>query len=191
MKKILSISVLLSCAFCLRIPVVSDYIDYVDKARGGEAALYLDVIYKMAAIYYTENGHVPSTLDEMKDVNLLSLDRQAELKWSFDLSMLEEPTDEYGDGHLRGKIIAISTEEMDGGAGEIVEFNLETGEFCGYGHGECGSYNNKRHYAKPKTMNKSRPTNEDACNDHGGIWFTNYYYDGICISEREYRSFRD
>ena len=104
--------------------------------------------------------------------------------------MLEEPTDYYRG--LGGIIVATSTEEMDGGAGEVVEFNAETGEFCGYGHAECsGNYNDKRYYAEPKGRKQGRPTNEDDCNNQGGIWFTNYYYDGICISEKEYRSFRD
>tara|TARA_Y100000590_G_scaffold79333_1_gene88090 strand:- start:133 stop:705 length:573 start_codon:yes stop_codon:yes gene_type:complete len=190
MKKILSISVLLSCAFCLKIPV---YSSYVEKAYASEAAIYIKTIYKQAAIFYTYEGHVPSTLDEMKDLNLLDLDPMADINWYFDLSQLEEPTDEAGDyAGLRGIITATSTEEMDGGAGELVAFNAETGEFCGYGHAECsGNYNDKRYYAEPKARKQGRPTNQDDCNEQGGIWFTNYYYDGICISEKEYRSFRD
>ena len=117
---------------------VPTYLNYVKKSRGGEAELYINTIFKQAAIYYTNEGSVPTTLDEMKDINLLSLDPKAELTWTFDLSQLEEPTDEAGDSAgLRGKITATSTEEMGGGAGETVEFNAETGEFCGYGHKEC------------------------------------------------------
>ena len=117
---------------------VPTYLNYVKKSRGGEAELYINTIFKQAAIYYTNEGSVPTTLDEMKDINLLSLDPKAELTWTFDLSQLEEPTDEAGDSAgLRGKITATSTEEMGGGAGEVVEFNAETGEFRGYGHKEC------------------------------------------------------
>ena len=117
---------------------VPTYLNYVKKSRGGEAELYINTIFKQAAVYYTEEGEVPANLDEMKDVNLLSLDPKAELTWTFDLAQLEAPSGEDGDSAgLKGKITATSTEEMDGGAGELVEFNAETGEFCGYGHAEC------------------------------------------------------
>ena len=116
---------------------VPTYLNYVKKSRGGEAELYINTIFKQAAIYYTDHG-MPATIDEMKDQNLLSLDAKAELTWTFDLSQLEEPSDEAGDSAgLRGKITATSTEEMGGGPGQVVEFNAETGEFCGYGHAEC------------------------------------------------------
>ena len=135
MRRILSIVIVSSCLFGFKIPI---YSSYVEEAYGAEVAIYIKTIFKQAAIYYTNEGSVPTTLDEMKDINLLSLDPKAELTWTFDLSQLEEPTDEAGDSAgLRGKITATSTEEMGGGAGEIVEFNAETGEFCGYGHKEC------------------------------------------------------
>ena len=170
---------------------VPTYLNYVKKSRGSEAGVYLNTIYKQAAVYYTEEGEVPGNLEDMKALGLLSLDAKAEEQWTFDLSQLERNEDEGVSGDFKGIITATSTEEMDGGAGEVVEFNVETGEYCGYGHGECGSYNNKRHYAAPKARNQGRPTSEDDCSNQGGIWFTNYYYDGICISEKEYRSFRD
>ena len=142
MKKTLIVLLMImtfySCEAIVPAVAVPTYFNYVKKSRGSEAELYINTIFKQAAIFYTKEGRVPTTLDEMKDINLLYLDPKAEKTWTFDLSQLEEPTDEAGDSAgLRGKITATSTEEMGGGAGETVEFNAETGEFCGYGHAEC------------------------------------------------------
>ena len=135
MKKIIITCVFLSCLCAgFKIPF---YSAYVDKARGSEARIYINTIYKQAVIYYTEVGNVPASLYEMKEQGLLSLDAKAELEWNFDLSQLQEPSGEEARWGLEGQITATSTEEMAGGEGEIVVYNVETGEWCGYGHKQC------------------------------------------------------
>ena len=131
---------LCSCEIVAPLAAISvpTYLNYVRKARGAEAEIYIDTIYKQAGIYFTEEGLVPTTLDEMRALNLLSLEPKAELSWTFDLSQLEAPdAEQESSAGLGGKITAESTEEMGGGPGETVEFDAATGTYCGYGHQEC------------------------------------------------------
>tara|TARA_Y100000588_G_scaffold315738_1_gene344002 strand:+ start:172 stop:627 length:456 start_codon:yes stop_codon:yes gene_type:complete len=135
--EILIVVVIIGILAAVAVPV---YLGYVEKSRGSEAEIYIDSIFKQAGIFYTNVGRVPTSLDEMKEENLFSLDPKAELTWVFDLSQLELPSDDGQDsGGLRGKISATSTAEMSGGEGKIVEYDAQTGEFCGYGHKECSN----------------------------------------------------
>ena len=54
-----------------------------------------------------------------------NLKQSVKNKWEFDLNL-----DPNGDG---GSCTATSTEEMSGGAGEVITYDVATGKFTGYG----------------------------------------------------------
>ena len=135
MKKILSILIILSSLFGdIRIP---GYSTYVDKSYESAAEVYLKAIYHQVGFYYAKVGDVPSALDDMRNENVLDLEQKAEIDWDFDLSGIQLLEDQGSSSNFTGTLVATSTAEMSGGEGQVVQYDIETATFCGYGHDEC------------------------------------------------------
>ena len=54
-------------------------------------------------------------------------------KWDFEINLTDE------DGEVSGTITATSLEEMQGGSGQVVTYDIVTGKYTGYGQKDDGS----------------------------------------------------
>ena len=96
------------------------YIDYVESARASEAKSVISSISNASVMFYQFNGEWPSSVDDLERQGQLDLELSTKLKWQFELQLPE-------------MVIAISTEEMAGGAGKVILYNRELGKYTGYG----------------------------------------------------------
>ena len=78
-------------------------------------------------MYYSERGEAAPDVETMEAEGFIEIKQSVKNKWEFELNL--DPT---GDG---GSCTATSTEEMSGGAGEVVTYDVATGKFTGYGQG--------------------------------------------------------
>ena len=97
----------------------NSYSPIVDKGYAAEAENYLKEVAGAATLYEDQFGGQQPTLDDLKQRGLLLPTASLERNWSIEMS-----------GDL---FTATSTDEMDGGAGNTVSFNRQTGKFSGYG----------------------------------------------------------
>jgi prepilin-type N-terminal cleavage/methylation domain-containing protein len=100
------------------------YLSYVEGARAAEAQTTISAIVSTEKIFYQKHGRY-ATLEELTSKNKhLSMDASTELNWNFEIVATESDLK---------KVSAMSTEDMPGGAGKSVEFDVQTGKFSGYG----------------------------------------------------------
>ncbi len=121
--EILIVVVIVGILAAIAIPT---YNNYVKKGYATEAKTQIKNIVQAAELYATENGDFPPDCWEtMKDEGFLEIKKSVTNKWEFECNFAEE-----GEG---GTISATSTEEMSGGSGNTVEFDIDNGRFTGYG----------------------------------------------------------
>ena len=121
--EILIVVVIVGILAAIAIPT---YNNYVKKGYATEAKTQIKNIVQAAELYMTENGDFPPDCWEtMKDEGFLEIKKSVTNKWEFECNFAEE-----GEG---GTISATSTEEMSGGSGNTVEFDVDNGRFTGYG----------------------------------------------------------
>ncbi len=77
-------------------------------------------IYNAARMYEQDRGVWPDNLERLVEIGWITLDRNIGERWEFSLEGCE-------------RIFATSTNAMDVGAGYIIEFDVGTGQFSGYG----------------------------------------------------------
>ena len=121
--EILIVVVIVGILAAIAIPT---YYNYVKKGYATEAKTQLKSIVQAADMYFSERGVYPPDVDEMIAEGYIELKKSVLKKWDFEVAM-----DEDGGGTCS----ATSTEEMPGGAGEVLSYEVETGKFSGYGQG--------------------------------------------------------
>ena len=129
-KKVLLILITLLSAGCevaiiggIGIPT---YYSYVRKGYATEAKTQLKNIVQASEIYKMENdSYPPDCWETLKEEDYLEIKKSITKKWEFECSF-----DEDGEG---GIIFATSTEEMGGGAGNLIVYDKASGLFSGYG----------------------------------------------------------
>ena len=115
----------MGCEF-LAVIGIPTYNSYVKKGYATEAKTQIKNIIQAAEIYYSNHGDFPPDCWEtMKDEGYLEIKKSVTNKWKFECNFAEE-----GEG---GWIDATSTGEMSEGAGRWIGFDMDTGEFTGYG----------------------------------------------------------
>ena len=103
---------------------VPTYFSYVEKGYASEAKISLKDIHQKCTIYMVENGgEYPSDLQYVIDDGYLDLSTTEEENWEFDFNV--EPNGK------EGIIIATSTDNMPGGEGLTVIFDVKTKSFSG------------------------------------------------------------
>ena len=108
---------------CLFLFGCNTYNSYVELGYASEAKIALKDIHQKCMIYMTDNGgEYPTDLQEVEDNSALDLD-DLEGKWEFTLGV-------EADGK-EGTITATSGEDMAGGEGETVIFDVKTKNFTG------------------------------------------------------------
>ena len=82
-----------------------------------------------ADMYKQENGEYPGAIEDMED-GYLDLKPSVLEKWDFTISI--DPSGE------SVTITALSTDKMGGGENKRLSYDIETGEFTGYGQENDG-----------------------------------------------------
>ena len=103
--------------------ILPTYLDYTKSSYASEARTVMSNINNASKMYYQTRGEWPSEIDELERAGQLDVSRSTKLKWTFDLQLSDQG----------GRITAISTEEMSGGAGHQVVYDADLGKFTGYG----------------------------------------------------------
>jgi prepilin-type N-terminal cleavage/methylation domain-containing protein len=122
--EILIVVVIIGILATVAIPT---YFSYVEKAYASDAKTQIKNILMNADIYRQTEGEYPTTIEDMEN-GYLDIKQSVKEKWVFEIDIAE-------DG-LTGTISATSTDKMSGGADHQVVYDLETGEYKGYGQGD-------------------------------------------------------
>ena len=126
----LSMSVIIGILASIAVPI---YFDYVERGYATDAKTQLRSIYESSKLFKSETGDWPDDIIELNDSNGLNIPQSTQDKWDFEISLTDE------DGEVTGTITATSLEEMQGGAGQVVTYDVVTGKYTGYGQKDDGS----------------------------------------------------
>lgn len=117
--EILIVVVIVAILAAISVPI---YIEYVKSARASDAKTAINAIYQAAQVYYQDTGDWPQSIEDLENQKYLDLQQSTKLQWSFNI-VGAPPTE----------IIGTSTEQMRGGAGNQVKYQVQTGAWTGYG----------------------------------------------------------
>ena len=132
--EILIVVVIVGILATIAIPA---YFSYVERAYASDAKTQIKTLLEECKIWKTTHEDFPSDVQEMIDEGFGNIQSSTLRKWAFEID-LQQSTD--GGSDLEGSINATSLEEMPGGPDKKVCFDVETGEFTGYGtKEECAS----------------------------------------------------
>ena len=96
------------------------YMHYVKSARAADPQTTIGAIYTAEKVHFQKYDEYTSNIDELG----LQIDEATMRNWTFEVG---------ASGNNISFIQATSTEEMPGGAGKVITFDIKTGEFHGYG----------------------------------------------------------
>ena len=116
--EILIVVVMLAILFAIAVPI---YTSYVHGARSAEAQEAISAIWTVSKIYHAEKNKWPSNVD---DLEKLEFDKIVDRNWEFTITSTNRGI---------SRISATSTNMMGGGAGKVVTFIAEKGQWTGYG----------------------------------------------------------
>jgi len=117
--EILIVVVIVAILAAISVPI---YVEYVRSARASDAKTTINAIWQAAQVFYQDKGDWPSTVEELSQEKYLEIAQSTALQWTF--AMVGTPP---------VSITATSTEQMRGGAGNQVIFNVNEGTWTGYG----------------------------------------------------------
>jgi hypothetical protein len=98
------------------------YVEHVKVSRASDARAIIGAIWQASQVYYQDKGEWPATVEELEQERYLEMAKSAKLQWIFSIVGAPPVT-----------IYAVSTEQMKGGAGHVVEYDIENGTWAGYG----------------------------------------------------------
>ena len=104
------------------------YFDYVKRGYATDATTQIKSIYEASKLYRSENGDYPVDIADIADNNYFNIPRSTLDKWDFEINITDDDS-----GQMEGTIIATSLDEMPGGAGQFIEFDVSSGRYTGYG----------------------------------------------------------
>jgi hypothetical protein len=94
----------------------------VKSARASDAKTTINAIWQAAQVFYQDKGEWPQTIEDLENEKYLEIAEATNLQWTFQMVGAPPIT-----------ITAISTEQMRGGAGHTVTYNIQDGSWTGYG----------------------------------------------------------
>ena len=117
--EILIVVVIVAILAAISVPI---YVEYVKSARASDAKTTINAIWQAAQVFYQDKGDWPATIEELETQKYLQISDATKLQWSFSIVGAPPVT-----------ITAVSTEQMRGGAGHQVTYNIQDGSWVGYG----------------------------------------------------------
>lgn len=118
--EVLAVLIIIAILAAVGTPI---YLKYVEGARAADAQTTIGSIVTAEKIHYQKYGRY-APLDELEKKKVLAIDEATRTNWSFTAD---------ANGESFTKVTANSTEEMPGGSGREVVFEVKTGTFTGYG----------------------------------------------------------
>ena len=126
--EILVVVVIIGILAAIAIPT---YFKLTENTYAKEAELQIKNMVKSASTYILNEGEVPPDCWEtMKQRGDIEIKQAVTENWEFECSWELDDVD-----GITGTITATSTDENKAGAGKVIEYQIETEEFTGYGQG--------------------------------------------------------
>jgi len=123
--EILIVVVIIGILAAVAIPT---YFQYVQRGYASDAKVQIKNILENAKLYYSENDEFPEDVQTMNLEGYANVPESTLRKWTFTLDLTYDETT-----GLSGTVTAESLDDMNGGAGKILLFDVTTGNFTGYG----------------------------------------------------------
>jgi len=126
--EILIVVVIIGILAAIAIPT---YFKYVERGYASDAKVQMKNILENSKLYYSENDEFPEDVKLMNEEGYANVPESTLRKWQFSIELSYESSQ-----GITGTITAESLDEMKGGAGKIVVFDVQLGRFVGYGTNE-------------------------------------------------------
>ena len=123
--EILIVVVIIGILAAVAIPT---YFQYVQRGYASDAKVQIKNILENSKLYYSENDEFPEDVQTMNLEGYANVPESTLRKWTFTLDLTYDETT-----GLSGTVTAESLDDMNGGAGKILLFDVTTGNFTGYG----------------------------------------------------------
>ena len=127
--EILIVVVIIGILAAVAIPT---YFQYVERGYASDAKVQIKNILENAKLYYSENDEFPEDVKIMNEGGYANVPEATLRKWDFTLDL----TYDEGTGAVTGSVTAESLEEMKGGVGKVLVYDVVMGKFMGYGTNE-------------------------------------------------------
>ena len=98
-------------------------LDSLILAQVKEAKSVIGATFNAVRFYKNDNNKFPTSFEELEAKEYLYVDSISKFLWDFSLIVEEQKLI---------KIKAVSTDQMKGGVGNVILFDVENGDFSGY-----------------------------------------------------------
>ena len=126
--EILIVVVIIGILAAIAIPT---YFKYVERGYASDAKVQMKNILENSKLYYSENDEFPEDVKLMNEEGYANVPEATLRKWQFTIELSYESSQ-----GITGTITAESLDEMKGGAGKILMYDVQQGKFLGYGTNE-------------------------------------------------------
>jgi prepilin-type N-terminal cleavage/methylation domain-containing protein len=122
--EILIVVVIIGILAAIAIPT---YFKYVERGYASDAKVQMKNILENSKLYYSENDEFPEDVKIMNEEGYANVPESTLRKWQFTIELTYESSQ-----GISGNITAESLDEMKGGAGKILMYDVQQGKFLGY-----------------------------------------------------------
>ena len=126
--EILIVVVIIGILAAIAVPT---YFNYVQRGYASDAKVQMKNILENSKLYYSERDEFPEDVVTLNQAGYANVPESTLKRWQFTIDL----TYDEGIG-LQGSISAESLDEMEGGAGKEISYEVSTGKFTGYGTSE-------------------------------------------------------
>ena len=126
--EILIVVVIIGILAAIAVPT---YFNYVERGYASDAKVQMKNILENSKLYYSENDEFPEDVKLMNEEGYANVPEATLRKWQFTIELSYESSQ-----GISGTITAESLDEMKGGAGKILMYDVQQGKFLGYGTNE-------------------------------------------------------
>jgi len=126
--EILIVVVIIGILAAIAIPT---YFKYVERGYASDAKVQMKNILENSKLYYSENDEFPEDVKLMNEEGYANVPESTLRKWQFSIELSYDASQ-----GITGTITAESLDEMNGGAGKILVYDVQLGRFVGYGTNE-------------------------------------------------------
>ena len=126
--EILIVVVIIGILAAIAVPT---YFKYVERGYASDAKIQMKNILENSKLYYAEKDEFPEDVETLNASGYGNVPESTLKAWLFTINL-----DYDDDTGLTGTIDAESLDEMSGGAGKSMSFDVVQGKYLGYGTNE-------------------------------------------------------